>query len=195
MTNRGMTMEQKSIRAIAFVIRCAGAATVAYGLAHSLGLPESVWAAMSAVIVSQERLHETRSSLRGRVIGTLLGIIVTIMVSRMASHAAVSTAVQMAVAVAICALVTREHPKFRVAIWTCPIILLTTPPSVPVFMVAFRRGGEVILGAVVGWIFHWAAEILVDRLTDAARALSMRRPARRRAARRHSTPQVEGGSP
>ena len=52
----------KVIWAIAFVARCSGAATVAYELALSLGLPESLWAAMSALIVSQEQLHETRST-------------------------------------------------------------------------------------------------------------------------------------
>jgi uncharacterized membrane protein YccC len=40
-------------------------------------LPEVLWAAMSGVIVSQERLRETRSSLMGRISGTLLGIPVT----------------------------------------------------------------------------------------------------------------------
>ena len=31
---------------------------------------------MSALIVSQERLHETHSSFKGRILGTLLGIAV-----------------------------------------------------------------------------------------------------------------------
>jgi uncharacterized membrane protein YgaE (UPF0421/DUF939 family) len=108
-------MEKKSIRAVAFVARCSGAATVAYELASGLGLPEALWAAMSAVIVSQERLHETQSSLTGRILGTLLGIAVTIAVSEVASRAAASTATQMAIAVAISALIAREFPKLRVA--------------------------------------------------------------------------------
>ncbi|WEX79468.1 hypothetical protein PYH37_006383 (plasmid) [Sinorhizobium numidicum] len=58
-------MEQKIVRALAFIARCSAAATAAYELASFLGLTESVRAAMSAMIVSQERLHETHSSLRG----------------------------------------------------------------------------------------------------------------------------------
>jgi hypothetical protein len=77
-------MKYRSIRAIAFVIRCSGAATVASELASLLGLLEALWAAMSAVIVSQERLHETRSSLAGRILGTLLGVGVTRTGTRMA---------------------------------------------------------------------------------------------------------------
>ena len=157
---------KKSIRAIAFVVRCSGAATVAYELVFSLGL-QGLWAAMSAMIVSQERLHETRSSLTGRILGTLLGIGVTVAVHEIISRTAASIAVQMAIAVAICALVARELPKLRVAMWTCPIILLTGQPSAPILLVALHRGSEVILGALVGWIFHWFAEIVVDALADA----------------------------
>jgi hypothetical protein len=45
-------MGKKSIRAIAFILRCSGAATVGYELASWLGLHETLWASMSAVIVS-----------------------------------------------------------------------------------------------------------------------------------------------
>ncbi|MDL2410860.1 FUSC family protein [Rhizobium calliandrae] len=158
-------METKIIRALAFIARCSAAATAAYELASLLGLKESVWAAMSAVIVSQERLDETCSSLMGRILGTLLGIVVTIMVSEAASRAAASVALQMAISVAICALIAREFPKLRVAMWTCPIILLAAQPSVPIVVVAMHRGSEVILGALVGWVFHWMPETLVDAVS------------------------------
>ena len=91
--------------AVTFVIRCSGAATVALELAFLLELPEALWAAMSAVIVSQEQLHETRSSLAGRILGTLLGVGVTVAVGKFASWTATSTVLQMTIAVAICALV------------------------------------------------------------------------------------------
>lgn len=155
-------MKQKTARAIAFVARCTGAATVAYELASSMELPEALWAAMSAVIVSQERLHETRSFLTGRILGTLLGIAVSVSVSEATSYWATSTAVQMALAVAVAAVAAHRFPQLRVAMWTCLIILLTAQPSVPVAVVALRRGGEVILGALVGWAFHWGAEMLLD---------------------------------
>jgi uncharacterized membrane protein YccC len=177
-------MGKKSIRAIAFILRCSGAATVGHELASSLGLHEALWAAMSAVIVSQEHLHETRSTLVGRIFGTLLGIGVTVGVSEAASRIAASTAVQMAVAVAICALIVREFPTLRVAMWTCPLILLTAQPSTPIVLVALRRGSEVSLGAIVGWIVHWGAEVVVDPLEN--RALNLRQD--------HASRHMHGGS-
>jgi uncharacterized membrane protein YccC len=155
-------MNQKTARVIVFAARCSGAATVAYQLALSLGLPEALWAAMSGAIVSRERLHDTRSSLMGRILGTLLGIAVTVSVSEAASIWAVSTSVQMALAMAVAALIGHRFPQLRVAMWTCPIILLPARPSVPIAVVALRRGSEVIPGAVVGWAFHWGAELLLD---------------------------------
>jgi len=152
------------IRGFAFVLRCSGAAAMGYQLACSLGLHEALWAAISAVVVSQEYLHETRSSLAGRIFGTLLGIGITVAVSQAASRTAVAIVVQMSIAVAICALVVRRFPTLRVAMWTCPIILLKTQVSEPIIVVALHRGSEVILGAIVGWIIHWVVEVVVDAL-------------------------------
>jgi len=186
----------KSMRVIAYVARCSGSATAAYELALLLGLPEALWAAMSALIVSQERLHETRSSLTGRILGTLVGMAVTIAVNEVATRMAVPTAVQMGLAVAIAALVAREFPKLRVVMWTCPIILLTTQPAGSILVAAFRRGSEVILGALVGWAFHWAAEIIVDALAGTGQSLHRHRTvyhARRRALK-PAPSQTEGGA-
>jgi hypothetical protein len=57
------------IRAVAFVARRSSAATFAYLLVIWVGLPNSLWAAISALVVSQEQLSETRSSLAARILG------------------------------------------------------------------------------------------------------------------------------
>ena len=155
-------MGTKYVRLAAFIVRCTGAGTGAWALAFSVGLAEPVWAAISALVVSQEQLHETRSSLSGRILGTLVGIAVTVLVSKLASSLAAPLAVQIAAAVSVTSLVAYEFPSLRVAMWTCPMILLTASPAVPIAMVALRRGSEVILGAAVGWVFHWAAERVLD---------------------------------
>jgi uncharacterized membrane protein YccC len=163
-------MNPQAIHRAAFVVRCAAAAPVAWELASSLGLAEPMWAAISALIVSQDRLHETQSILKGRLLGTLLGIAIMIVVHEVASLVHAAIPVQIAVAVAISALITRDLPKLRVAMWTGPIILLTAQSAAPIAAVALHRGTEVILGAAVGIAFHWGAEILVDAVTGAPRA-------------------------
>jgi uncharacterized membrane protein YccC len=147
-----------NLRALVFIVRCTGAATVAYELATWLRLPHALWAAMSALIVSQAHLHETRSSFQGRILGTLLGLGVAVLVGAAAARIAAPVGLQIALAVAICALVAHYAPKLRVAMWTCPVVLLPAHPSAPLLVAAYQRGCEVILGGVTGWAFHWAAE-------------------------------------
>lgn len=158
-------MRREIVKAVAFITRCPSSAMIAYEVAHAFELPEALWAAMSAVIVSQEHLHQTRSSIIGRILGTLLGIGVTVAVGEIAPRLAMTVSVQMFVAVALTASIVRRFPTLRVAMWTCPIILLTGGRSGPIVVVALNRGTEVILGALIGWAIHWAAEILVDTLT------------------------------
>jgi len=79
-----------------FMIRCSAAPVTAYELATLFALPEAVWAAMSAVIVSQDRLCDTISSFARRVVGTPIGIGVTVAVSAIASRAPAGAAPQMA---------------------------------------------------------------------------------------------------
>lgn len=164
-------MPKSSTRTLVFIVRCAGAATIAYELATWLGLPHALWAAMSALIVSQVNLQETRSSFHGRLLGTLLGIGVAVLVGEGAAKIAAPVGLQIALAVAICALVAHDFPKLRVAMWTCPIVLLSTHPSAPLLTAAFQRGCEVLLGCAVGWAFHWAAERL-DGLLGVRRSTS-----------------------
>jgi hypothetical protein len=150
----------RTIRGFAFVLRCSGAAAMGYQLACSLGLHEALWAAISAVVVSQEYLHETRSSLAGRIFGTLLGIGITVAESQAASHAAVAIVVQMSIAVAICALVVRRFPTLRDV--DLPDHSAEDPSVGADRPGALHRGSEVILGAIVGWIIHWVIEVVVD---------------------------------
>ncbi len=154
------------MRAAVFTARCAGSAAVAFELASGLGLAEASWAAISAVVVSQDELHDTRSTLVGRIMGTSVGIAVTL-VTHLASAGLIgSVALQMTISVAVCALIARRYPPLRVAMWTCPILLLPAEPAVSMTTLAVRRGAEVILGALVAWVCHWAA----DQLTALAAA-------------------------
>jgi uncharacterized membrane protein YccC len=178
-------MYKRSIHTLVFIVRCAGVATVAYELATWLGLSHALWAAMSALIVSQEHLHETRSSFQGRILGTLLGIGVAVMVGEAAARISAPVGFQIALAVGICALIAHDFPKLRVAMWTCSVVLLSAHPSAPVLIAAFHRGCDVILGGVTGWAFHWAAERVEGcGLLHARRSTAVAREAR-------ETPAVE----
>jgi uncharacterized membrane protein YccC len=151
-------MNEKVMPTLAFVVRCSGAATFAYLSALWIGLPHSIWAAMSALIVSQEQLSQTRSALKSYILGTIIGIGIATGVTEVAAAFAPNLTVELAVGVALCAIVAHERPALRVCMWTCPLVLLTADPSASILTVALNRASEVILGALIGGISHWAAE-------------------------------------
>ena len=102
------------IRGVAFVVRCSGAATCAYLADTKIGLPHAVWAAISALIVSQERLDDTTTTLAGRIAGTVIGAFIAVAVSLAGARLNASVSLQIAVAVAVCATIARERPPLRV---------------------------------------------------------------------------------
>jgi hypothetical protein len=154
-------IDERLLRAVAFVARCSGAATCAYFVADWLGLPHPLWATISALMVPQEKLADTNDSLWGYIFGTLVGVVGGGMASVAASRLAIDMAGQIALSVGLCAILARAWPSTRVCMWTGPIVLLTAESALPVTHAALYRGSEALLGAFVGAAFHWAAEIVV----------------------------------
>lgn len=156
-------MTQAQARDLAFVLRCSGAATLSYLLAGAVALPHPVWAAMSGVIVGQERLGDTRQATVGRFFGTLLGVAIAVCVGTLGGWLGANTATEMALAVALAAIAARRRPALRVCMWTCPIVFLTVTPGTPLWEVGLFRGAEVLLGGLVGAALHSLAEFVIER--------------------------------
>lgn len=157
-------------RDLTFVLRCSGAATLSYALGVAVGLPHPVWAAMSGVIVSQEKLGDTRRATIGRFVGTVFGIAIAVAVGLLAQAFGAGKAVEIAVAVAFAAMAARRHPAIRVCMWTCPIVFLTVTAQTPLWEVGLCRGAEVVLGGTVGALLHLLAEIAIKRIGGHERA-------------------------
>lgn len=141
-----------------FVARCASAAAIAHIVAQCMGLSFPVWASVSALIVSQERLAETKSSLRGRVVGTVLGAVVAVIINALGARINLHIDLQIILAVAICAYIARRYGALRVSMWTSPLVLLTTQANVSVLLTGTYRSTEVILGGLIGAALHLMAD-------------------------------------
>ena len=146
---------------IIFVVRCSSAATLSYILANAIGLPYPVWASISGIIVSQEKLIETHNAMAGRFFGTLIGTASTVVVSSLLSPYDVGIAGQMTIAVAICAIIAFNYPALRLCMWTCPIVFLSANPMTSIFITGLYRSSEVILGSIVGVMLHTVAEAII----------------------------------
>ncbi|WP_312489437.1 FUSC family protein [Sphingomonas sp.] len=149
------------IRSVAFVARCTGAAVAALVIAQAMQLNHPVWASVSALVVSQDRLGDTNRSLAWRVAGTMIGIGVAIIVAlAMPNGGAVA---MLAVAVGITSAIARLRSELRLCMWTAVIVLLTVPSGGSVLSAALDRAQEVLLGVAIGAVLHWAADRLVFR--------------------------------
>ena len=151
-------MKRDAEYAVVYALRCAACSTLAYGLAYAVGLGQPIWAAISAVVVSQEKLGDTQASLASRVAGTALGAAISVAVGLAGGLVGGATLADMAISVGIAAAIAHFRPNLRVAMFTCPIVLMTAQASQPLLEVGFRRACEVSLGAVVGWAIHRIAE-------------------------------------
>jgi uncharacterized membrane protein YccC len=97
-----VTLTEKTLRTSLFVFRCVGLGTAALASASAIGLEHPVWSAMSALIVSQEQLDATRSSVTSRILGTVIGIGTACAVNLAIARFGASLYLQLAVAVLIC---------------------------------------------------------------------------------------------
>lgn len=150
-----------------FAVRCAASAALACLLSDLMNLDHTVWASMSALIVSQEKLKATHTHVAGRITGTVIGALVALIIHRLFALAGVPVSIQLAVAVAICAVIAKGRPVLRVCLWTCPLVLLTGSEHLTSEMTALSRIAEVLLGAVVGGLCHSLIYRCVRRLYPA----------------------------
>lgn len=154
---------EETVRTIAFVARCTGAAVLALSIADRLHLDHPVWASVSALVVSQDRLGDTHRSLTWRIVATLIGVAVALLVAfAMPDAGAVA---MLAVAVGVTAAIARIRTELRVCMWTSVIVLLTVPPGGTILTAALARAQEVMLGVAIGAILHWGSERLLFRRT------------------------------
>ncbi len=153
-------------------LRILVASLLTFGIAHVLGLAQSYWAVLTAVIVMQASVGGAIQATVERLLGSLGGAVWGVAVCLTVPHGEFTgLALALALAVAPLAVATAFNPAWRIAPVTA-IILLLTPTSQaqgPV-AAAVQRMMEVGLGSVVAVI---VALLLAPRraavdLTDAA---------------------------
>lgn len=152
-------MTSERVKAAAFVARCAGAAVLALLIATWMGLDHPVWATVSALVVSQDRLGDTRRTLGWRLVATAVGIGVAVAVGTML--AGIGPGALLGITVAICAGLARWRADLRLSMWTAAIVLLTVTPGQSIAHAGLARGIEVLIGGLVGAALHQAAEMVV----------------------------------
>ena len=127
-------------------LRTGIAAASAYGLAEWIGIPESYWSAISAIIVMQSSLGAAWSTSKQRLLGTLLGVVIgACLVGAFGTPHVAFYGLVMVLLGGLCSLLRMEVIGYRFAGVTFTIVVLVANPQ-QVWWVGLYRFLEVSLG-------------------------------------------------
>ena len=126
------------------------AAVASIYIADLVHLPQSYWAAISAIVVMQSDVETTVGVSRDRLIGTAIGAFLGALFVPFAMGRLLWFGIAIAVTVIICHFLNLEQ-SYRLACVTVAIVMVISPANHP-WPVALHRFLEVALGIVVALI-------------------------------------------
>ena len=131
-------------------LRMTVAGLLSFAAAHLLQTPQTYWAVLTAVIVTQTSVGGSLKATLDRLISTLGGAGWGVAVTAAIPHSGVvATGIALAVGLVPLSLLVAFRPSYRVAPVTAAIVLLGHPVSGEVINTAFDRVFEIGLGSIV----------------------------------------------
>jgi len=135
-------------------VRTAVVAVISLLVARLFRLPESWWAPITSLVVTQSSLGAALKVSSQRVVGTALGAAVGGLVATYLPSNVVVFGTCIFVLGLLCALVRSDYPAYRFGGIAVAIVILL-PRTAPAWVVAFHRFAEVSIGISVALIFAW----------------------------------------
>jgi len=133
-------------------VRTAVATTVSLLAARLFRLPETYWAAITTLVITQSSLGAAFSVSRQRFMGTVLGALLGALVATYFGSNFLVFSVCILILGPLCFLVRADRSAYRFGGVTLTIVLMI-PRSDPPWQVAFHRFAEVSIGIVVALLF------------------------------------------
>jgi uncharacterized membrane protein YccC len=132
-----------------YTLRTTAAALASLLAARVLGLPETVWAVITTVIIMQGSFGAAWEVSWQRILGTLLGGVTgALLLTFFAPGLLPFTAGMLAMGL-LCALLRLRKSAYRFAGITLAVVMLPAQ-TIPIWIVALHRFLEVAIGIVVG---------------------------------------------
>jgi uncharacterized membrane protein YgaE (UPF0421/DUF939 family) len=157
---RKFSLKIVSLASLKHAVKTGLAAVLAYYLARFLRLPESYWAAISAIIVMYSDVSSTVKASGYRLIGTAIGVMVGAAFAALFGQQLWTFGLAVAITVFICGLLGFAEAA-RLAGVAVVIVMLTGNSAHP-WVVALHRFLEVSFGIVIAVLVSvliWPARI------------------------------------
>jgi uncharacterized membrane protein YgaE (UPF0421/DUF939 family) len=135
-------------------LRTAVAAAVSVLAARLFRLPETYWAAITTLVITQSSLGAALTVSWQRFVGTVLGAIVGAILASHFGPNVVVFAIGVFIVGLLCAVTRAERIAFRFGGVTLAIVLFV-PRTGPAWRIAFDRFAEVSIGIVVALLLAW----------------------------------------
>ncbi len=131
-------------------LRVTVAAAVAFAAYKAFGLEQGYWAIFTVLIVMQGSIGGTLSAATERMIGTFAGALLGGVAAALHPPTTLGLGLAIVLVTALGVLGASIRPPLRVAPITAVIMLLTTPPGMPVTHFVLDRIVEIGMGGVIG---------------------------------------------
>jgi uncharacterized membrane protein YgaE (UPF0421/DUF939 family) len=157
-------MPPRHFEAIIFSAKAATAAVVALLCSDFFNLPEAVWAAMSAVLVTQPSLHSSWKASLTRMIANLAGAFGGAALSVAIGHPILAMAVGVMLTGLVCYILKTDdamRPAFAA------VVIVTITSNAGKWSGSFERVTAVIVGCLCALVIGF----LFNRLSDALNSL------------------------
>lgn len=120
-----------------------------YAIAESLGLAQSFWSVITALVITQSSIGATVNASIDRMIGTVLGALIGALVGALHPLGAPDW-LQLLIAMVPLGLIAAAKPPYRIAPITAVIVIMAGNDFHPFWLGAAYRIMEIGLGTVVG---------------------------------------------
>jgi len=154
-------MRTDDLTQLKHAIKTGLAAALAYYLAHFTRLPESYWAAISAIIVMYSDVSRTISASGQRLVGTAMGVCIGGVFAALFGEKLWAFGVAVMITVLVCGLLGFEEAA-RLAGVAVAIVTLTSHPGHP-WIAPLHRFLEVSFGIVIAVLVSallWPTRVL-----------------------------------
>lgn len=135
-------------------VRTAVAAVASLLVARLFRLPESYWAPITTLVITQSSLGGALAVSSQRFVGTLLGAVVGGVVATFLPSQVLVFGITVFILGLLCAVTRSGRSAYRFGGIAVAIVLLI-PRQLPAWLIAFHRFAEVSIGIGVALVFAW----------------------------------------
>ncbi|MDN7906292.1 FUSC family protein [Burkholderia diffusa] len=151
---KGLTFGERLTQGALMALQAVCGACLAYTIGRALHTEQAVWAAVTAIAVTQHNYSDTMSLSRDQFIGAMIGGLVGFAGAALGGDRLVAYAIAVAVTIISCWCLNVGSAA-RLGGVTATIVLLF-PGNGPLWDIPLMRLGEVALGTVCALTVCWA---------------------------------------